>query len=99
MEQDKYIQEIVKLTKPLFFDCMSALGANTIDSNTLQHSVTPINNRRRLASKIEKAVQNFKPNFHLINQITSSSSSSHSSAQSSSINNNNNNNNQVNLPY
>ena len=83
MEQDKYIQEIVKLTKPSFFDCMIGLGSNTIDSNVLQHSVTPMNSRRRIASKIEKAVQNFKPHFNI---ISSSSSSSHSSAQSNAIN-------------
>ena len=87
MEQDKYIQEIVKLTKPSFFDCMIGLGTNTLDSNAhFAHSVTPINNRRRFASKIEKAVQNLKPNFNI---ISSSSSSSHSSAQSTAINNNN----------
>ena len=80
MEQDKYIQEIVKLTKPSFFECV--IGANTIDSNALQHSVTPLNNRRRFASKFEKAVQNLKPNFS-----SSASSSSHSSAQSTAVNN------------
>jgi hypothetical protein len=79
MEQDKYIQEIVKLTKPSFFDCV--IGTNTLDSNVLQHSVTPLNSRRRFASKFEKAVQNLKPNF------SSSSSSSHSSAQSAAVNN------------
>jgi hypothetical protein len=68
MEQDKYIIEIVRLTKPLV-DCINHVsGLLQHQQQQQQHrsdtiKITPITNRRRFTSKLEKAVQNFRPNF------------------------------------
>jgi len=80
VEQDKYIMDIVKLTKPLA-DCLipatfddTTLGTRYFDSNAIS-SITPLTNRRRFANKIEKAVQNFRPNFQLNASVQSAANS------------------------
>ncbi len=67
MEQDKYIIEIVRLTKPIV-DSVVGGGLLPTPHHVQQHrndtiKITPMTNRRRFTSKLEKAVQNFKPNL------------------------------------
>jgi hypothetical protein len=92
VEQDRYITEIIKLTKPLNV-IRHNVSNSTYESATLNpkfnrnesssvvpstFAATPLINRRSLfASKLERAVQTIKSNINQQNGSTSSSSGSH----------------------
>ncbi|CAF0740382.1 unnamed protein product [Brachionus calyciflorus] len=76
MEQDKYMNEILKLTNFDFVDLVSGNHNNSSNSNNVSkhsYSMTPVTNRRSVfASKLEKAVQTIKNNYNLASSNSNS---------------------------